>query len=95
MIDQLLRFDHRDICQAILTSETVHLYGSENEQKTIVRELKRALASLGKVAVLLFDEGEVLQAGRRFGSRDLFMAVSLSGEGRRRGAWCASPRSMA
>lgn len=81
MIDQLLRFDHRDVCQAIPISETVHLYGSENEQKTIARKLKRALASLGKVAVLLFDEGEVLQAGRSFGSRDLFVAVSLSGEG--------------
>lgn len=64
----------------IAEADTIYLYGSGNEQKTIAEEFKRIFLTFGKCCVDLFDRGEVLFARERFRDQDLFLAISLSGE---------------
>lgn len=81
LIDELKKHDYTAICQMISEAETIYLYGSGNEQKAIAEEFKRIFLILGKCCVNLFDRGEVESARQRFLPHDLFIAISLSGEG--------------
>lgn len=80
MIDELKKHDHELICQTIYFADTIYLYGTGNEQKTIAEEFKRIFLILGKCCIDLFDLGEVEFAKERFHENDLFFAISLSGE---------------
>lgn len=80
MIDELKKHDYEKICRSIYEADTIYLYGTGNEQKTIAEEFKRIFLTFGKCCVDLFDLGEVRFARERFREHDLFLAVSLSGE---------------
>lgn len=81
MIDELPRLPYDRVCRLLCDAPTIYLYGSGNEQKAIAEECKRILLLLGKCCVDLFDLGEVQAARCRFAPDDLFIAISLSGEG--------------
>lgn len=80
MIDDLKEYDYEEICRAIKEAGTVYLYGTGNEQKAIGEEFKRIFLMFGKCCIDLFDYGEVEYASRYFREKDLFIAISLSGE---------------
>lgn len=80
MVDDLKAYDYGDICQVIYQADTVYLYGTGNEQKAIGEEFKRIFLMFGKCCIDLFDYGEVEYASRNFKEKDLFVAISLSGE---------------
>ena len=80
MIDQLKNHDYQKICEVISGADTIYLYGTGNEQKAIAEEFKRIFLTFGKCCVDLVDLGEVISARERFREKDLFVAVSLSGE---------------
>lgn len=80
MIDELKKHDYKKICEIIYQADTIYLYGTGNEQKTIAEEFKRIFLALGKFCVDLFDLGEICLARERFQDNDLFFAISLSGE---------------
>lgn len=80
MVDELKKHDYEKICEIIYKTDTIYLYGTGNEQKTIAEEFMRIFLTLGKFCVNLFDLGEVCLARERFGDNDLFLAISLSGE---------------
>lgn len=80
MIDELKKHDYRRICGMIAGTDTIYLYGTGNEQKAVAEEFKRIFLIFGKYCVDLFDLGEVEFAKERFTRRDLFLAISLSGE---------------
>lgn len=80
MIDELKKNEYSEICESIYRAETVYLYGSGNEQKTIAEEFKRIFITFGKCCVELFDMGEAEFALKRFKEDDIFIAISLSGE---------------
>lgn len=82
MIDELKKYDYSNICEIIYRADTIYLYGTGNEQKTIAEEFKRIFLTFGKICIDLFDLGEVLLARERFMDNDLFLAISLSGENR-------------
>lgn len=82
MIDELKKHDYGRVCQMIRQAGTIYVYGSGNEQKVIAEEFKRIFLIFGKCCVDLFDLGEVEFARRRFRKNDLFLAISLSGEGK-------------
>ena len=75
MIKELQNYDYSKICKRIYEADTIYLYGTGNEQKAIVDEFKRIFMIMGKWCVDLFDLGEI-----EFSEKDLFVAVSLSGE---------------
>ena len=81
LIDELKKYDYTAICRMLSEAETIYLYGSGNEQKAIAEEFKRIFLILGKCCINLFDYGEVEFARQRFSESDLFIAISLSGEG--------------
>ena len=81
LIDELKKHDYTAVCQMLHQAETIYLYGSGNEQKAIVEEFKRIFLILRKCCVCLFDFGEVEFTRHRFAKHDLFVAISLSGEG--------------
>lgn len=80
MIEKLQKYDYTQICNQIYQADTIYLYGTGNEQKTIIEEFKRIFLVMGKWCVDLFDYGEIEFAQRSFKEKDLFVAVSLSGE---------------
>lgn len=80
MIDELKKHSYKKICETIYRADTIYLYGTGNEQKTIAEEFKRIFLTFGKYCVDLFDEGEVKFARERFKDHDVFIAISLSGE---------------
>lgn len=81
LIDELKKHDYTAVCRMIGEAEMIYLYGSGNEQKAIAEEFRRIFLIFGKCCVSLFDYGEVESARQRFSPHDLFIAVSLSGEG--------------
>lgn len=81
LIDELKKHDYTTVCRMLSEAGTIYLYGSGNEQKAIAEEFKRTFLILGKCCVSLFDYGEVEFARQRFLPHDLFIAISLSGEG--------------
>lgn len=80
MVDNIAKNDYESICKSVYASDTVYLYGSGNEQKTIAEEFKRIFTTLGKCCIELFDLGEVEFAAERIQENDIFFAISLSGE---------------
>lgn len=80
MVEDLKAYNYRDVCSAIYKADTVYLYGTGNEQKAIAEEFKRIFLMFGKCCIDLFDYGEIEYAARNFKDRDLFAAISLSGE---------------
>lgn len=80
MVDELRDYDYREVCGIIHEADTVYLFGTGNEQKAIGEEFKRIFLMFGKCCIDLFDYGEVEYASRNFKARDLFVAISLSGE---------------
>lgn len=80
MIDELKKNSYEKICQDIFLADTIYLYGSGNEQKTIAEEFKRIFMIFGKVCVDVFDLGEADFAIQRVQEHDVFLAISLSGE---------------
>lgn len=80
MIDELKKHSYLKICEIIYKADTIYLYGTGNEQKTIADEFKRIFLTFGKCCVDLFDLGEVRFASKRFNDDDLFLSISLSGE---------------
>ena len=81
MIDELPKLPYGRVCCLLRAAPTIYIYGTGNEQKAIAEEFKRIFLLLGKCCVDLFDLGEVESARRRFGPEDVFVAISLSGEG--------------
>ena len=81
MIDELPKLPYGRVCRLLRAAPTIYIYGTGNEQKAIAEEFKRIFLLLGKCCVDLFDLGEVESARRRFGPEDVFVAISLSGEG--------------
>lgn len=81
LIDELKKHDYTSVCQMLHEAGTIYLYGSGNEQKAVAEEFKRIFLILRKCCVCLFDLGEVEFARPRFSEHDLFVAISLSGEG--------------
>lgn len=80
MVDDLKAYDYKEVCEVISEAGTVYLYGTGNEQKAIAEEFKRIFLMFGKCCIDLFDYGEVEYASRNFTGKDLFIAISLSGE---------------
>lgn len=80
LTEELNRFSYQNICRMLYESDTIYIYGTGNEQKTIAEEFKRIFLSAGKCVIELFDYGEMQFLKHTFGSRDLFVTVSLSGE---------------
>lgn len=81
MIDELPTLPYDRVCQLLLAAPTIYIYGTGNEQKAIAEEFKRLFLLLGKCCIDLFDLGEVEAARPRFQPEDIFVAISLSGEG--------------
>lgn len=80
LIDELKKFSYRTICEQLYHSETIYVYGTGNEQKTLATECKRIFLTAGKCVVDLFDYGEVEFMKPSFQTHDLFIIISLSGE---------------
>ena len=80
MVDELKKHRYQKVCKSIYEADTVYMYGSGNEQKTIAEEFKRIFMTFGKCCVDLFDLGEVEFAVERMKEKDLLLAISLSGE---------------
>ena len=80
MVDELKKQRYQKVCRSIYEADTVYMYGSGNEQKTIAEECKRIFMTFGKCCVDLFDLGEVEFAVERMKEKDLLLAISLSGE---------------
>lgn len=41
IIDELKKHDYRDVCEKLYQADTIYLYGTGNEQKSIAEEFKR------------------------------------------------------
>ena len=80
IIDELKKHDYKKICGKLYQADTIYLYGTGNEQKSVAEEFKRIFLALGKCCVDLFDLGEVRLARGRFQEGDVVVAISLSGE---------------
>lgn len=81
MIDELPALPYDRVCRLLRGASTIYIYGTGNEQKAIAEEFKRLFLLLGKCCIDLFDLGEVEAARPRFQPEDVFVAISLSGEG--------------
>lgn len=80
LINELKKIPYNDICEIIFHAQTIYIYGTGNEQKSIVQELKRIFMSVEKCVIDLFDYGEVEFMKNTFVTNDLFIIISLSGE---------------
>lgn len=80
LLDELKKIPFQPICQTINEAETIYIYGTGNEQKSLAKEFKRIFLTVGKCVIELFDAGEVHLMRNTFDKRDLFIIISLSGE---------------
>ncbi len=80
MIDELNKFSYKQICQILYEAETIYIYGTGNEQKTLADEFKRIFLFTGKLVIEVFDYGEMEFVRSNFKKTDLFVIISLSGE---------------
>ena len=80
LIDELKKFSYHTICKVLYHCETVYIYGTGNEQKTLAAEFKRIFLTAGKCVVDVFDAGEIDFIKNRFQKKDVFIIISLSGE---------------
>lgn len=80
LIDELNKFSYEQICQVLYEAESVYIYGTGNEQKTLADEFKRIFLFTGKLVIEVFDYGEMEFVRSNFKKTDLFIIISLSGE---------------
>ena len=80
LIDELTKIDFREVCERIAQAETIYIYGTGNEQKSLAEEFKRIFLSVGKCVIDVFDYGEAALIKEVFEPEDLFLIISLSGE---------------
>lgn len=80
LINELQKISFQDICKIIYDAETIYIYGTGNEQKSLAQEIKRIFLSVDKCIIDLFDIGEVEFMRESFQRSDLFIIISLSGE---------------
>lgn len=80
LISELKKIPYDTICEIIFHAQTIYIYGTGNEQKSIVQELKRIFISVEKCVIDLFDYGEIEFMKNTFTANDLFIIISLSGE---------------
>lgn len=55
LIDELNKFSYEQICQVLYEAETIYIYGTGNEQKTLADEFKRIFLFTGKLVIEVFD----------------------------------------
>lgn len=75
----LLHSSFEKQAELVLMSQRIFLYGTGNEQKSIVRYLKTRLLQTGFLCVEIFDEGEAEFFRSSLQKDDLVIFVSLSG----------------
>lgn len=80
LINELEKISFKSVCEKIFNAETIYIYGTGNEQKSLALELKRIFLSVEKCVIDLFDYGEVELMRDSFQKDDLFIVISLSGE---------------
>lgn len=80
LLHELEKISFQPVCERIHQAQTVYIYGTGNEQKSMAEELKRIFLSVGKCVIDLFDKGEVECLKASFQSDELFIIISLSGE---------------
>ena len=80
LLDELRKFSYRRVCEKLYESDTIYIYGTGNEQKTLAEECKRIFLTAGKCVIDLFDYGEISFMKHSFTNRDVFIIISLSGE---------------
>ena len=80
LMNELQKISFQDICKIIYDAETIYIYGTGNEQKSLAQEIKRIFLSVGKCVIDLFDIGEIEFMRESFQKNDLFIIISLSGE---------------
>lgn len=80
MLQGLMKIDYRAICERLESANTIYIYGTGNEQKSIAEEFKRIFLFAGKCVIEIFDEGELKLINNAFQQDDLFVLISLSGE---------------
>lgn len=80
LVDELNKFSYVPICKRLYESDTIYIYGTGNEQKTLAEEFKRIFLSAGKCVIELFDFGEAEFMKKAFQKTDVFVVISLSGE---------------
>ena len=80
MIEDIFSKEYHSICKLLLNAKQIYIYGTGNEQKSIVEEFKRMMLSLGMMVMDFYDQGEVEFQLSHFSEEDVFILVSLSGE---------------
>lgn len=80
LMDELKKISFQPVCERIDNAQTIYIYGTGNEQKSLALELKRMFLSVGKLVIDLFDYGEVDSMKESFQKNDVFIVISLSGE---------------
>lgn len=80
MINDIFSKNEKEICDVLLHAHQIYLYGTGNEQKHIVEEMKRMLLALKKRSMDFFDYGEIDFQKPYFQPQDVFIIISLSGE---------------
>lgn len=80
MIKDIFSKNEKEICNILLHARQIYLYGTGNEQKHVVEEMKRMLLALKKRSMDFFDYGEIDFQKSNFHSQDVFIIISLSGE---------------
>lgn len=80
LLQDLRKLSFSSIVKKIDQANTIYIYGTGNEQKSIAQEMKRMLLSVGKCVIDLFDAGEIAFMKQAFQKDDVFIIVSLSGE---------------
>ena len=80
LVEELRKFSYHDICDVLYHCETIYIYGTGNEQKTLAAEFKRIFLSVGKCVIDAFDYGELTFMKETFHECDVFIIISLSGE---------------
>ncbi len=80
LMNELQKISFQDICKIIYDAETIYIYGTGNEQKSLAQEIKRIFLSVNKCVIDLFDIGEIEFMREAFQKSDLFIIISLSGE---------------
>ncbi len=80
MVDAIEKVSLEAICKLIDECDTIYVYGTGNEQKTIAAECKRTFAFVEKCVIEVFDYGEAEMVLATMQPKDLFLIISLSGE---------------
>lgn len=79
MIQDLNKISFTQICEKLYHADTIYIYGTGNEQKSIAQEFKRIFLTVEKCVIDLFDYGEIALMKDGFQKDDVFIIISLSG----------------